>query len=147
MEAVRENLGYMQGGNRVPTKKTKRVYSKTKDPKVSYLRKIFSTQKCDANPAHRNIPWTLTFEEWTSIVTQDCYLCGAEPVLREGKLHMFQGTRVPINGIDRIDNKIGYTLNNSRPCCPRCNYMKHNMSDRELITHILKILHHNNEIS
>ena len=33
-------------------------------------------------------------------------------------------------GIDRIDNKMGYTLNNVVPCCSRCNFMKHIMTKR-----------------
>ena len=34
-----------------------------------------------------------------------------------------------INGIDRIDNNIGYTKENSAPCCKYCNFAKHTMSE------------------
>lgn len=133
---------YSQGGNRIPTQKTKKVYCKTLDPETSYLRKIYSSQRCDANPNHRNIPFELTFEEWRSLVTQNCYFCGAPPVLREGKIHMYQGNRVPINGIDRNIGELGYILNNSRPCCSRCNYMKHRLDDKTFINHVEKIMTH-----
>jgi hypothetical protein len=32
------------------------------------------------------------------------------------------------NGIDRVDNTKGYTLENCVPCCTRCNLAKHTMS-------------------
>ena len=56
---------------------------------------------------------------------------------------MMVGTRVPINGLDRIDNGIGYTLNNVRPCCSTCNYMKHRLNEKEFLNHIEKIWRYN----
>ena len=46
------------------------------------------------------------------IISQSCYLCGKE----SDDFHT--------NGIDRIDNNIGYEKNNVLPCCGDCNYMK-----------------------
>ena len=121
----------------------KRVYNKTLNPEQTYLRKIYTVQKCDANPNHRNIFWDLTFEQWSGLVQQKCHVCGSEPVLREGKVHMIAGTRVPINGIDRVVNSKGYTLDNVRPCCSTCNYMKHKLNDDEFLAHIQKIWRYN----
>ena len=121
----------------------KKVYKKTKDPKLSYLRYIYSKQKCDANPNHRNIEWDLTLEEWTNIVQKNCFICGAEPTMKEGKVHKRIGTQVPINGVDRIDNSQGYIMSNVRSCCSKCNYMKHQLSDNEFRAHIKKIWSHN----
>jgi hypothetical protein len=122
---------------------TKKVYNKTLDPKISYLKKIFIMQRCDANPAHRNIEWTLTFEEWSKIIQQDCYFCGSKPILKEGKVHKLSGTQVPINGIDRVDSSKGYILSNVRCSCSKCNYMKHRMSEKEFIEHVKKIWEYN----
>ncbi|KAJ3265612.1 hypothetical protein HDU77_004620 [Chytriomyces hyalinus] len=38
-----------------------------------------------------------------------CALCGVAPAM----------------GIDRIDNSVHYTIENSQPCCSKCNYIKH----------------------
>ena len=133
----------LQSEQRVLSKPNKRVYDKTLNPEQSYLKKIYTVQKCDANPNHRNIYWDLTFEQWSHLVQQHCHVCGAAPTLREGKVHMMHGTRVPINGLDRIDNVLGYTLNNVRPCCSTCNYMKHRLSDEEFLKHIEKIWRYN----
>jgi len=133
----------LQSEQRILSSPKKRVYDKTLNPEQSYLKKIYTVQKCDANPNHRNIYWNLTFEQWSDMIQQSCHVCGASPTLREGKVHMMVGTRVPINGLDRIDNSIGYTLNNVRPCCSTCNYMKHRLNENEFLNHIKKIWRYN----
>lgn len=44
------------------------------------------------------------------------------------------GWRLIYNGIDRIDNAKGYTIENSVTCCKRCNFAKRNMSYDEFIS-------------
>lgn len=39
-------------------------------------------------------------------------------------------------GVDRLDNSIGYTLENSVPCCLVCNRMKLNFTTKQFISHI-----------
>lgn len=60
----------------------------------------------------RNLLFELTFEEFSELVIKECYYC-----------HHKVDTEV--NGIDRINNSLGYTLENSVPCCEICNRMKH----------------------
>ena len=43
------------------------------------------------------------------------------------------------NGIDRIDNNLGYTVQNSISCCKKCNYAKHKMSYDEFIELVTNI--------
>ncbi len=43
-------------------------------------------------------------------------------------------------GIDRRDNKKGYTYNNSQPCCYTCNHMKWGMTEYNFLEHIKIIL-------
>ena len=59
-----------------------------------------------------NIPFLLNENIFLSIISQDCYICGR----KNSKEHE--------NGVDRVDNSKGYTIENSKPCCGRCNYMK-----------------------
>ena len=42
-------------------------------------------------------------------------------------------------GIDRINSKLGYVLQNIRPCCKFCNFMKHSSTESEFYNRILKI--------
>jgi hypothetical protein len=57
-------------------------------------------------------------------LVSDCYYCGVTPsqVVRRNDLN---GEFV-YNGIDRLDNSIGYTKANSVSCCWRCNRAKFN---------------------
>ena len=43
------------------------------------------------------------------------------------------------NSLDRIDSKIGYTLENCVPCCKLCNTMKWDLSVKDFYLHINKI--------
>ena len=43
------------------------------------------------------------------------------------------------NGVDRVNNDLGYTIENSVTCCSLCNYMKRGMSLSDFIIHINKI--------
>ena len=74
----------------------------------------------------RQIVWALSPEEFLQIVEQDCTYCGKPP--REYKAKQFgrrgRTVKALMNGIDRIDSKQGYYMNNVVPCCSVCNRMK-----------------------
>ena len=76
----------------------------------------------------RNYKVDISFEEFALIVSEPCIYCGEEK------------KRI---GIDRIDNSIGYTKENSAPCCATCNMMKKIMSVEEFLKHIKKIHKYN----
>jgi len=65
----------------------------------------------------RNLEFTLTEEDFASIIQQPCYLCGLSNK----------------SGIDRFQNSIGYRLENCRPCCGHCNLMKKDMDYKILM--------------
>ena len=56
----------------------------------------------------RGFSFALTRDEFDSLVFGDCFLCG---------------TAGP-NGLDRVDNILGYSVGNCRSCCKHCNYAK-----------------------
>lgn len=72
----------------------------------------------------------LTYEETKFIILSNCKYCGTEPSrnikLRERKKSS-QST-LKFNGIDRIDNKKSYTLDNCVSCCTICNLSKHTLT-------------------
>lgn len=54
----------------------------------------------------------LTKSQVTQLVKSPCDYCGES---------------LDYNGIDRVDNKKGYTLSNVVPCCSKCNYAKRDL--------------------
>ncbi|MFA5048787.1 MAG: hypothetical protein WC516_07210 [Patescibacteria group bacterium] len=75
---------------------------------------MFRTYKTSTKS--RNYVFEISFDEFSILVHQPCWYCG--DYNRAGIM----------SGLDRIDNNIGYVLNNVIPCCPDCNKMKLTMS-------------------
>ena len=69
----------------------------------------------------------LTFEEFKSFWQLPCHYCGAE---------------IETIGLDRIDNSLGYKLDNVIPCCLRCNILKFFNTEKEFLDHCKKIVSH-----
>lgn len=77
----------------------------------------------------RGYEFNLTKEEFRHIVTQPCIYCG-EALTQEKRKAMCNGS-FKYTGIDRYDNTKGYTIENSVPCCKRCNRIKSDMGIEE----------------
>lgn len=86
----------------------------------------------------RGFSFELKRDQFDKITSQDCFYCGEEPRIYPREFQYING-RTPLNGIDRIDNKIGYTLENSVACCTKCNTMKMTLGVEEFLSHIEKI--------
>lgn len=60
-------------------------------------------------------------EDFFRLVSLECFYCGSSPA-REIKGHLNGG--FVYNGLDRVDNNLGYTLENVVTCCMTCNEAK-----------------------
>ena len=65
-----------------------------------------------SSAAKRNYSMGLQFNEFKELVVSQCYYC-----------HYIKEEEV--NGVDRLNNNIGYDKENCVPCCNICNMMKH----------------------
>lgn len=90
---------------------------------------------------NRNIQFDLTMDETIFLLKGNCNYCNRPPsnhfnVRENGKsskkrnyaLNRTHDFDILYNGIDRIDNLKGYTLENSVSCCNICNTAKLNLS-------------------
>ena len=120
---------------------------------IDYLEKIGQTQmglrkhifrEYIRNAANREIPMNLTFDEFNSLIIQDCYYCGAKPEVHESLIERSNKSEPMLkhNGIDRLDSNLGYFKDNCVTCCYICNRAKAQMSSDEFLGHIAKIYHH-----
>jgi len=92
------------------------------------------------NAKKRNLSWDLSEPQFLQITQEKCFYCGAEKSNRR-KAGRGYGDYL-YNGIDRYDNRLGYTVDNVVPCCDICNSMKSNFSADVFIEHIKKIQLH-----
>ena len=83
----------------------------------------------------RNLEFNLSRENFENLVLSDCTYCGQEPSQFQTRFSEFK-----YNGIDRVDNSLGYVEGNCAPCCKLCNRMKDVMSVKEFKDHVKSIL-------
>jgi hypothetical protein len=83
------------------------------------VHRIFSSYRYRCQK--RNIFFDLTIEQFYKLSQELCSYCGAVPANQE------RPNGYTYNGLDRKDNRKGYTPQNSVPCCARCNAIKSNI--------------------
>ena len=79
-----------------------------------------------ANARKRGILFDLEFDVFCALITKPCDYCNA---LCEEE----------VNGIDRVNNDIGYVIENAVPCCGMCNKMKSDYTLEQFKSQIVRI--------
>lgn len=97
----------------------------------------------DRNATERGIEQKLSLEDISGIIKRNCTYCNAEPANHLKKKEGHREMDFYYNGIDRMDNSIGYTPENSVPCCAQCNYAKGTLSGEEFIALARRIVKFN----
>jgi hypothetical protein len=105
------------------------VHKKIKNSNyLSIRKKIYGNYMRAAK--RRNYSFDISFDEFSSLITENCYYCGQEPNMtykygRTTKINQFiEYDEFKYNGVDRIDNTKGYTDDNCVSCCKICNNSK-----------------------
>jgi len=109
---------------------------KRKQPGQSGFNRLLYTYKNGAKK--RNLEFLLNVSSFTKLVQSDCHYCGVSPnqiVFRDDAHSKFI-----YNGIDRVDNSIGYTPENCITCCIMCNRAKHAHSNEEFFAWLKRIV-------
>lgn len=98
-----------------------------------YLAHDFGNYKYGA--IKRGLSFEITRDYFNKIVGISCYYCGNEVgTTKKCRKHIFN-----TNGIDRLDNSLGYTEDNCVPCCSTCNLAKNDMSEKEFYEWVNRI--------
>jgi hypothetical protein len=131
-----ERLAYMREYNR---KYARKYYETAKKYRTDNWEKIKANmRKSAAKPERkyyqyqkgaerRNMEFALSFEDYVNLQALPCVYCG-------GKTK---------NGIDRVDNSVGYCKENCVTCCAVCNKMKLTHSKQFFIEQCKKIAQYN----
>ena len=115
-------------------KRARHIHSFTKNTENPQTHpECFPDAKCVSYASYRSraekkeLEFAITHDDYKSIILQDCYLCGKE------------STDTNINGVDRVDNNVGYTIANCKACCKECNHMKNSYALEDLLAKIERI--------
>lgn len=106
-------------------------------PGLATMRQSINIYKGHAR--RRGLGWNLTEKQFAEITQKDCYYCGAKP--NNIMKNISSNGDYIYNGIDRVDNSKGYTIDNIVPCCRKCNRAKDTSSIREYKNWIKKSYH------
>lgn len=71
----------------------------------------------------KGLPFGLSEDEFRILVEQNCFYCGTPSG----------------GGVDRTDSSLGYTSENSKPCCRTCNMMKWTLSMEDFLARVALI--------
>lgn len=92
------------------------------------------------NATERGYSFELTPEEAEIFFQGNCSYCGVVP--SQVKRHKSFTSEYIYNGIDRVDNSLGYTLDNCVSCCEQCNRGKRDLSVSEFLDWIRNVYEH-----
>lgn len=95
------------------------------------LENLFGNYQSSAKS--RGLEFGLTLSDFRYLIDQNCFYCGIAPsAFYRNKPYRDDGA-LAYNGLDRVDNALGYTKENVVPCCKVCNRAKSNMPYPEFI--------------
>lgn len=103
------------------------------------LNTLFANYKLRA--INKELQFNLTKQEFKTLVIENCEYCGSEPNNLMKKKTMNGG--MVYNGIDRVDNSLGYVKSNCITACEICNKAKRDLTIEEFITWIQRITQSN----
>jgi hypothetical protein len=97
------------------------------------------------NARMKNIQFSLDLPRLMHLCRQPCYYCGAPP----HRLLRRKGCpdELFVNGIDRLNNRLGYIHRNVVPCCYTCNYRKSDSHVHDFLRWIARVAHHRKLVS
>lgn len=97
----------------------------------STARRIYKYYIQNANK--RGLSFEISIEQFIELTSKNCFYCGIEPKQSYAFLKETHYGEYLYNGLDRVDNKKGYLLDNIVPCCGRCNHAKAQLSKVEFL--------------
>ena len=124
-----------------PCKKCEARVAYRKNHKEIILNNMYRQYKWSAK--QRGHSFNISKDQFSKIVFMKCNNCGDEPnqkrsITEKLKSIYHEGQYILVNGIDRINNSIGYEIENCTPCCFICNKAKSTMTVKEWNNMVLK---------
>lgn len=111
-------------------------------------RYVFRRIKWDAKKAGRS--FNLSFDWFIEQCHLPCHYCNRKDINSVTVSSKIPGevllANFRYNGLDRVDNSVGYEETNCVPCCVVCNRAKNSMPYNEFIEYIRGLVNHQNSV-
>jgi len=82
----------------------------------------------------RDLVFKLGRDDTRRMMKQACFYCGIEPRQTSGHATQRYNGSFIYNGLDRLDNNKGYTIDNVVACCRTCNFAKGTLSQNDFLS-------------
>jgi hypothetical protein len=92
---------------------------KTQEKELNIYSTIYNRYRREA--VERGYKFDLNYKLFVTLVQRNCFYCETPP---SNKQQYNNRLEVLYNGIDRVDNSVGYLETNCVPCCSVCNSHK-----------------------
>lgn len=104
-------LRYCEYHKKLQAKYQSKITNKKQNLPLSHVKKLFYY----VNRRSRNtgLSSNISLEQISTLLKQNCYYCEESDITKLG--------------LDRIDNNLGYLLNNVNTCCTTCNLLRRNI--------------------
>lgn len=106
--------------------------------KDSAYKQIYSIYKRSAKD--KNYTLNINFDYFVKLLKSNCFYCGIQP----SRLYHKSVYQIYYNGIDRVDNNLGYEHSNVVTCCRMCNVAKNNNTKDEFLNWASRLYKHQN---
>jgi hypothetical protein len=116
-------------------------YNRSKTEEESAARQLY--KEYNSTAFRRGLNFHLTFEQFFEIIKKDCHYDGTTGTISKRSTWKNSSRNFKFNGIDRIDSKKDYVVNNCVPCCKNCNFAKNTMTTEEFLSWIKKVYSYN----
>jgi hypothetical protein len=107
-------------------------------------RYVFRRVKWDAKKAGRS--FNLSFEWFIETIQLPCHYCNRSRVNKVDVASKITGEYLlkdfRYNGLDRVDNAVGYEESNCVPCCVVCNRAKNSMPYNDFMDYVKALVNH-----
>lgn len=90
----------------------------------------------------RKYDFNLSIDEFKTLIENQCFYCGQEGSMTPYYNKKYSKNSYRYNGVDRIDNNKGYTLENCVSCCNICNNAKSTLTIDDFKNWIKKTYEH-----
>lgn len=106
----------------------------------AYVSSMESVKQRNKNRKLGPLVWALSLEQFLQITASPCNYCGLAwsktfPCRSQNRMN----GEYKHNGIDRMDNKVGYIVTNCVACCLTCNVAKAQMTVEEFHAWIVRV--------
>lgn len=122
-------------------KTEKQVKRMKEDPISGLVSNLYASYKQKAKKSGKE--FNITKKYFRELIFSNCHYCDSKPMNCKKDLRKNSKlSHILYNGVDRVNNDMGYVNNNCVPCCFVCNQAKHRL-DKDYFLVWVKRVHKN----